>query len=206
MLSNNLQIFSRVRNLQYLGAHLSIEGTYSSIWKPIVKNIQNKISNWKGSILSHQNLIGGTKLLSETDLKKTTFSSCFPEKSDSPLWKSILSYRVFILDQIKWLIGNGPKVQVFRDELSPGSWSFSYGKGLDFKISGWGNWFGTWGAWICFGIQTLLRKSQPYLKEVKTFHAGINALQGTAWYPEMAQWPKKVEIKLPFQGSIRRAL
>lgn len=60
-----------------------------------------------------------TKLLSQKHLKKTTFSSCFPKKSDSPLWKSNLSYRVFILDQIKWLIVNGSKVQVFQDEWVP---------------------------------------------------------------------------------------
>lgn len=52
-LSDSLRIQNKVLTITYLGAQSSINRTSSSIWTTVIKKLKSKITNWKGSVLSH---------------------------------------------------------------------------------------------------------------------------------------------------------
>lgn len=59
-------------------------------------------------------------ILSQKYLQHTTFRDRAPTATDSNLWRKMLHIRLYILDNLFWSVGDGTRIDAFRDRWIPG--------------------------------------------------------------------------------------
>ena len=62
---------------------------------------------------------GWARLLTQKYLRQTSFVACVARPSDSMIWKAMLKARHTIIDNQRWVIGNGQEVCALDDHWVP---------------------------------------------------------------------------------------
>lgn len=58
--------------------------------------------------------------LSQKYIRTHTFHTCNAKQTDSPFWKAFIQSRDNVLGHIRWVVGDGRSIDIFRDRWIPG--------------------------------------------------------------------------------------